>query len=670
MSSSVQTPFRQASTVWPESGKPQASASKLNASGARNSEDSAGVDVDSNASQSAMEGFVASSANLSPLLTDQNKRFAALHWLGLAGTVATFALVFASALGAGGNMAGINGLLGASAVALFLHFAAYTVFARTDHVSLGACLSAITFTLALSVACFNTGGIESSLVYFFILAPIEALLTRHKRCALLVAGVAVGAFLLSTSFAGGNAELIAIAHQGEFALNILALLYALSLAARVAKLASIRDLGAVASQRAIDQFHAVTHDVFAILRRDGSVDRVFGAVGPVLHCGKDDLRAFGLIDRMHIADRPQFLTAVDEVHMRQNRASVEVRLRMGPSGCAQRFIWTAIDLSAIAGLNDEREVYALIRDISQTKEHEAGLTLAREKAEANDAAKGRFLATMSHELRTPLNAIIGFADILDEEVFGSLANDQQREYVGLIRESGGHLLQLVNDLLDMSKLEAGHFHIVAEPFAVRAIVDRCTRLMSQEIAKQQQTLDVDIPEGLPELNADQRAVRQIVINLLSNASKFTPSGGKITLRTRRDGASMVLSIADTGIGISAKDMKKIGEPFFQANGQYNRNHQGTGLGLSVVKGLSELHEGTMRVTSIEGEGTTVTIRLPIAGPTPEEFHAQVSDEKTRASNATVLAKLEQSAPRTLDTTSSAAAHAAPSQEEERLRAHG
>jgi cell cycle sensor histidine kinase DivJ len=302
----------------------------------------------------------------------------------------------------------------------------------------------------------------------------------------------------------------------------------------------------------------------------------------------------------------------------------------------QRFIWAEIDLSMLPGSTVAGEICALVRDISAVKQRASELTLAREKAEASDAAKGRFLATMSHELRTPLNAIIGFADILDEEVFGALGNDQQREYVGLIRESGGHLLQLVNDLLDMSKLDAGHFQIVAEPFSLATVVDRCTRLVSQQIEKAGLTLTIDVPDTLPELVADQRAVRQVLINLLSNAYKFTPQGGTITLRARKDAGNLVLSVIDNGIGIAAKDLGKIGQPFFQANNAYDRDHQGTGLGLSVVKGLCELHTGSLSISSVEGEGTTVTVRIPFNGPKTSEN----GQTDTDVANTVVLAKLQ------------------------------
>lgn len=561
--------------------------------------------------------------------------FVPLYWLGLLGTLTAAALAFPVTSGeVWFNPAAMV------IAALILHGSVLFLYSKPATAHLGAVLSAALFLGFLAWATSQTGGSSSPLVIFFVLAPIEAMLTRNTRAAAWLACWAVISFVLALSAASLWPSDAVISEGAMFTLMALGMLYALSLAARVVKATSLRDVRARASQRAIDQFHAVTHDVFLILSRNGSAERIFGAVGSVLDCERSDLVNNRFLERMHTADRPAFLTTLDRVHAERSRDKANVRLRVGPTRGPQRFIWSEIDLSTIIGLNGETEIYALVRDISATKEHEAQLMQAREKAEASDAAKGRFLATMSHELRTPLNAIIGFADILDEEVFGALANDQQREYLGLIRESGGHLLQLVNDLLDMSKLEAGHFQIVAEPFSLLPVVQRCARLMGAQVEKGKLNLVVDVPDTMPELVADQRAVRQVLINLLSNACKFTEAEGTVAIRARKDGPTLVISIVDSGIGISPEDVKKLGEPFFQANGAYNRNHNGTGLGLSVVKGLCELHDGTWSVASVEGQGTTVTVRLPFAGPADQQTEINAATKKLGSDNTVVLAKLQ------------------------------
>ncbi|MEM1284818.1 MAG: PAS domain-containing sensor histidine kinase [Pseudomonadota bacterium] len=530
--------------------------------------------------------------------------------------------------------------------------------------------AALTVHLAWMTA--QTGGMLSPFILLFVIAPIEASLTHDtvtaRRTYLLTLACllfgAVGSFAVET--------FVPVSEGTMFMLLAGGCLYGVLLALRAVRASTLRDVQARATHRAIDQFHDITHDMFMIVGRDGGVRQVFGAVEAILGCPSTDLSGDGFLNRLHVADRPLVLSRLDDVEAMGTRDTVEARMRVGPCDGPQQFLWTEIDLSAVTNAEGATEIYALVRDIHRTKDHEAELTLAREKAEASDAAKGRFLASMSHELRTPLNAIIGFADILEEEVFGALANEQQREYVGLIRESGGHLLQLVNDLLDMSKLDAGHFQIVAEPFTLRTVVDRCAKLLQGQIDKAELTLKLDVPERLPELVGDQRAVRQILINLLSNACKFTEALGTITLRVRQDRDQMIISVIDDGIGIAPQDVKRLGEPFFQANSAYDRNHQGTGLGLSVVKGLCELHDGRLTISSVQGEGTTVAVYLPLSGPKAPSVDAADGAPAEKA-NTVVFAKLEKE--RALgrsvdDVINDENAGEADNQLQERKRAHG
>lgn len=558
-------------------------------------------------------------------------RYAPLFYLSCIGSLACMAVAMPVAIAATGQLPQTPLLL-----SLAVHMVALGLFFFAGHVRDGALVCTAGFIGLLAWSAALTGGLSSPLMVLFLIPSIEAILTRRIRCTQLVFVMTLAGLVLTGMFARPLEADFAISSSQLVLMTMLGMLYTLSLAARIVRAHSVKDMRAKAERRAVEQFHTVTHDVFLMLQRDGTVTQSFGALQAVLDCDADGLARSGLMQRIHVSDRPSFLATLDRVSATTQRDTVDVRLRTGADDQPQRFIWAEIDLSVLPGANGHREICALIRDISAVKKRAAELTLAREKAEANDAAKGRFLATMSHELRTPLNAIIGFADILDEEVFGALGNDQQREYVGLIRESGGHLLQLVNDLLDMSKLDAGHFQIVAEPFAFMTVVDRCTRLVGQQIEKAGLTISIDVPDTLPELVADQRAIRQVLINLLSNACKFTPSGGSITLRARKDGGNLVLSIIDTGIGIAAKDLGKIGQPFFQANNAYDRDHQGTGLGLSVVKGLCELHGGSFSISSVEGEGTTVTVRVPFAGPRTADCGPTDPD----VANTVVLAKLQ------------------------------
>ena len=220
---------------------------------------------------------------------------------------------------------------------------------------------------------------------------------------------------------------------------------------------------------------------------------------------------------------------------------------------------------------------------------------------------------MSHELRTPLNAVIGFSEILNRELFGALGEARYRDYARLIHESGEHLLNVVNDILDMSKIEAGKFKIVKEPFDVAPLVKSCCDLMRHTAEQRSLSLIMDVSPGIPELPADKRACKQMLINLISNAIKFTDPGGWVRVSARRVDGNVEFSVADNGIGIAEADLPKLGNPFVQANNSYDRSYDGAGLGLSVVKGLAKLHGGRLELKSSLGEGTIATIALPLEG---------------------------------------------------------
>jgi cell cycle sensor histidine kinase DivJ len=223
---------------------------------------------------------------------------------------------------------------------------------------------------------------------------------------------------------------------------------------------------------------------------------------------------------------------------------------------------------------------------------------------------------MSHELRTPLNAIIGFSDMIGQEDVLMLDAVRRKEYARLINDSGQHLLSVVNGILDMSKMESGNFEISPEPFAPRAALLNCCNLLALKAREKSIDLVTRAPEDLPVMTGDPRAFRQIVLNLVSNAIKFTERGGKVTVTAAVEGPWLVLRVSDTGVGIAADDLKRVGDPFFQAGKAYQRRHEGTGLGLSIVKSLVGLHAGEITVQSRIDEGTSVTVALPLAFSPP------------------------------------------------------
>ncbi|WP_018389906.1 PAS domain-containing sensor histidine kinase [Ancylobacter sp. FA202] len=274
-------------------------------------------------------------------------------------------------------------------------------------------------------------------------------------------------------------------------------------------------------------------------------------------------------------------------------------------------------------MESEKRLMALVADLRKSQQTlelqalqlaELAQNYADEKTKAEDAnrAKSEFLANMSHELRTPLNAIIGFSELMESGLFGPLGNDKYNEYCRDIRDSGRYLLDVINDILDMSRIEAGRVQLNLQPVRLDEVVADAIRVMSVRAGEKQLTI-VDESDAAVAVEADKRALKQITLNLLSNAIKFTPEQGRISLRTRRSKHAALLVIEDSGIGIAKSALAKIGRPFEQVESQFTKTHKGSGLGLAIAKSLVELHGGSMRIRSSEGVGTTVVIRLPLNG---------------------------------------------------------
>jgi two-component system, cell cycle sensor histidine kinase PleC len=255
----------------------------------------------------------------------------------------------------------------------------------------------------------------------------------------------------------------------------------------------------------------------------------------------------------------------------------------------------------------------------------------KDRAEDANAAKSKFLANMSHELRTPLNAIIGFSEIMESGMFGPLGAEKYTEYSRDIRESGEYLLDVINDILDMSKIEAGGIRLAPESVELEPVLADCLRVVSTRAGEKHVALHAHVEPEI-HLNADRRAVKQIALNLLSNAVKFTPDGGGVTVHGRERGGMVTIAIEDNGIGIPKEALRKLGRPFEQVESQLTKRHQGSGLGLAIAKSLAEMHGGAMRIRSKLGTGTMVVVRLPI------EAKLQARVEKTEAT--TVVPALE------------------------------
>jgi signal transduction histidine kinase len=249
--------------------------------------------------------------------------------------------------------------------------------------------------------------------------------------------------------------------------------------------------------------------------------------------------------------------------------------------------------------------------LAQTEAHEAALDTARGEAESASRAKSEFLANMSHELRTPLNSIIGFSELMENEIKGPIGVPEYQGYISDMLFSARHLLAVINDILDVSRIEAGKLELVEDDFSIEEIVNRTFILVKQRANEANVSLETDIEDGLPTVRADERLTKQCLVNLITNAIKFTPEGGRVIVRVGCDpGGSLAIAVVDTGIGIAKENIDLVLTPFGQVASSLGRNQEGTGLGLPLTKSLIEAHGGCLTIESTPGSGTTVTLIFP------------------------------------------------------------
>ena len=486
-------------------------------------------------------------------------------------------------------------------------------------------LSSLALTGLVTAVALKAGGIASFAAIWLVVVPLEGSLSASRRVvamASLFALTAAGLLLLLNGLdllpelGTGESQQSALAALGI----VSAALYATGLALGAESLAQTGFWLLYAEE---DRYRLLARNMTDVITRHGRNGAglfVSPAAEPLFGTKVSDLLGHGLFDRVHVADRPAYLTALADAADGDEGRSVEFRIRRDTDGYTPddvQFLWIEmrcrpLDRTPGDGISETtREVVAVLRDVSERKAQEEALERARAESERANAAKSRFVATMSHELRTPLNVIIGFSEMLTKEAPMMLDATRREEYAHLINESGHHLLSVVNGILDMSKIETGNFEITPEPFAPGRAVRSCCDLLGLKASETGIELVARIEDDLPEIVADKRAVNQILLNLISNAIKFTDRGGRVMVSAKRDGSCVALAVEDTGVGIAADDLPRIGDPFFQAGATYDRRHEGTGLGLSIVKGLVELHRGDLDIRSRSGEGTRVTVRLPI-----------------------------------------------------------
>ena len=512
---------------------------------------------------------------------------------------------------------------------------------RTGRYESAHVLSSLAMAGLVMMVAITTGGIESFAAIWLVMVPLEAALSASRRVVAFASALALGC--VGALIAMSALDVLPASEAGAVSRSLFtafglmsATLYAAALAFASESLASTS-----VSLRYVeeDRYHLLARnmsDVISRHRRNGAVQFISPAAEALLATPASRLLGHGLFDRVHVADRPAYLTALSDAARGGEARSVEFRLRRDTPRGSERgrrngaeFIWVEMRCRPLeqpqqhpddagAAAAREAEVVAVMRDVTDRKIQEQALDLARTTAERADAAKTRFLATMSHELRTPLNAIIGFSEMIVQEDVLMVDAARRKEYAQLINDSGQHLLSVVNGILDMSKMEAGNFEISPEPFAPRPALINCCNLLALKARESGIDLVTRAPDDLPHITGDPRAFKQIVLNLVSNAIKFTERGGMVTVCAALEGSRLELRVTDTGVGIAPEDLKRIGDPFFQAGTTYQRRHEGTGLGLSIVKSLVELHSGEMTVQSRIDEGTTIIIALPVTFTPPAE----------------------------------------------------
>ena len=493
---------------------------------------------------------------------------------------------------------------------------------RTGHLNSAHVFQAVVIAAFVTWLMLLSGGTGSAAVFWLAILPFEAAITGSRRLVLVNVLISAAVFCgMAAAQAFGMAEAAMISDPaGEKLAGLLSaalVLYGFLL---------VLEFDGVSRQtedQARDRAFLSTTigesviDAVSLHDQQGGILFVTPSVADLLKVDWHDVLGNGLFARVHVGDRPAYLKALSDAIAEQKSTSVEFRARRSvaaaeaESDAAQEFIWLEMRCKPLEARSDRPDrLVAVTRDITERRLYEEELRLQRQKAEEASELKTRFLANVSHELRTPLNAIIGFSDLISSQPFGPIENEKYLEYVHLIHGSGEHLLNVVNDILDMSKIEAGKFQVIPEPFEIAPLISECVDMLMPQALEARVSILPSVEPGVKDVMADRRAVRQIVLNLLSNAIKFTEVDGKITISARTSGTRFVLSVSDTGIGVPAEDLEHLGKPFYQVDNAYSRQKEGTGLGLSVVRGLTELHGGDMKIKSELGIGTTVAIEFP------------------------------------------------------------
>lgn len=513
---------------------------------------------------------------------------------------------------------------------LLLPIATSLYLRRSDNMAGAQFFSAMNLLAIVTYVSLFTGGAASFLSAWFAIPPLEAALSGARRWVVGTLMASCGALtgLFALSYWGYLPQPRSFDYDPVMAPllgTLSAIIYAGGLALLIHRYHMRSRADILDSEQ---RYRLLTENAGDIITRHDETGRIIfaaGAVERILSCGPHDLKTEGLENWIHPDDIAAYHDALKRPIEGNAQGEAEFRLVLSDTeadpiqakpvdGDGDQWFEMrcrpVTELSGCENLVGPRHAVAVTRDITERKQRQLDLKAARDEAEKANLAKTRFLATMSHELRTPLNAIIGFSEVLGTQCTSADAEAMEREYIDLIHESGIHLLNVVNGLLDMSKIESGKMQLTTQEVDIRKVITAAMSLMQKIADEAGVTLEYHGGAERVQIEADQQACQQMVLNLVSNAVKFSNAGDRVIVSTRTSGAFLEICIEDQGIGVPADILPKLAEPFVQVENTYSRKAQGTGLGLSIVRGLAMLHGGELVLTSEAGQGTQAVIRLP------------------------------------------------------------
>jgi len=563
-----------------------------------------------------------------PDVAAQHRAFMIWHVVGAA--------LLLMAGGAGSAWAGWpGGLYGWTGLWLLSPLLAPLVLRITSNMYISQFISLISLSIVIAVVSLQSGSAAEAVSMNALVIPIVALLYRDQ--SLNLAGGLLGVVVVGGVALWGSGGMFFI----QAALLLVITLVALFVEARLERIEW-------AAKKGEADLSFLTDQVADMLMRhgpDGEPVYVSPAVGSLLGRAPEDLVGRCLLNLAHGEDQ----TALENIIERAGFFGGEARLDYRLQHQDGHYVWVETRFKPVIALGASGlapkpknlpipacfELVSVTRDISERKARERALRQEMEAAELATQSKSQFLANMSHELRTPLNAVIGFSEMIKEQTFGPIGVPKYLEYANLIFSSGHHLLGLINDVLDVSKIESGKYTLSLEMIDAVSIIRDSLSLVQVASQKAGVKLESALENGIPRFSADKRALKQILLNLLSNAVKFTPKGGVITIGASCDSEMFYLQVLDTGVGISEKDLARLGQPYEQVMDPFTRKKIGTGLGLTLISALAELHGGNVNIESILGSGTCVTVALPLRQSKDGAAHADLAvviDNDTQAAS--------------------------------------